>query len=165
VEQVGGLLVKYRGNMDQVLTKYEGQEEPDVGAMIGEIRGLRDNYRKELQGVLSPNQYETYLAKINEILTTMFNDLAEIRLMDLAPKADLTDKQIEQLSPIVGKSLLQTVQLLFENAGTRLSVPKKISLGKQLKKIEKEKRDGMEKILTPEQMTLYDQWKEEQKKK
>jgi hypothetical protein len=55
------------------------------------------------------------------------------------------------------------VRLLFENAGTRLSVPKKISIAKNLKKIEKEKRDAMENILTPDQLAAYDKYKEEQK--
>jgi hypothetical protein len=71
---------------------------------------------------------------------------------------------MESLIPIVGKGLKQTVQLLFENAGDRLSVPKKIKISKNLKKIEKEQRAGMENILTPDQLNLYDALKEEQKK-
>jgi len=140
-------------------------EEPDVAAMIGEIRAQRDQLNKGLKGVLSNNQLETYQVKLNDILIDMFNDLAEIRLIDLQPSMDLTDKQIEDLKPIIGKSLLQTVRLLFENAGTRLTLPKKVSLGKSMKKIEKEKRAGMEDILTPDQMAAYDAFKEEQKKK
>ena len=161
--QVGALLAKYKTNMDYILLKYEGEEEPDVGAMIGEIRDERDGYRKELQGILSPNQYDTYMAKVNDVLTQMFNDLAEIRLIDIQPKMDLTDSQLESLVPIVGKSLMSTVQLLFENAGTRLGVAKKVSIANKLKKIEKEKRDGMSKILTPDQLAAYDKYKEEQK--
>ena len=165
VEQMKSLLTQYRGKMDGILLKYEDQEEPDVGAMIGEIRDARDAYRKDLQGVLSKDQYEKYMAKVNSILTDMFNDLAEIRLMDIQPKMDLTDSQIESLTPIVGKSMLSTVQLLFANAGTRLSLPKKVGIAKNLKKIEKEKRAGMEQILTPDQLAAYDKAKEEMKAK
>jgi hypothetical protein len=165
VTQVQTLLVQYRAKMDGILLKYEDEEEPDVGTMIGEIRDARDDYRKELQGILSKDQYNAYIAMIDSILTDMFNDLAEIRLMDVQPQIDLTDKQLESLVPIVGKSLLSTVRLLFENAGTRLSVPKKISIVKNLKKIEKEKRAGMENILTPDQLAAYDKYKEEQKAK
>ena len=56
-----------------------------------------------------------------------------------------------------------TVQLLFANAGTRLSLPKKVSIGNSMKKIEKEKRAGMEQIMTGAQMDAYDKFKEEQK--
>ena len=163
VTQVQNLMVQYRAKLDGVLLKYEDEEEPDVGKMIGEIRDVRDGYRKDLQGILSKDQYDGYIAMIDSILTDMFNDLAEIRLMDIQPQVDLTDGQVESLIPILGKSLLSTVRLLFENAGTRLSVPKKISIGKNLKKIEKEKRAGMENILTPEQLAAYDKYKEEQK--
>ncbi len=163
VTQVQNLLVQYRAKLDGVLLKYEDEEEPDVGKMIGEIRDVRDGYRKDLQGILSKDQYNTYMGLIDSVLQGMFNDLAEIRLMDVQPQIDLTDGQLESLVPIVGKSLLSTVRLLFENAGTRLSVPKKISIAKNLKKIEKEKRAGMENILTPDQLAAYDKYKEEQK--
>ena len=163
VTQVQTLLVQYRAKLDGVLLKYEDQQEPDVGAMIGEIRNVRDGYRKDLQGILSKDQFNTYIDLSDAIMTDMFNDLAEIRLIDVQPQINLTDKQLESLVPIVGKSLLSTVRLLFENAGTRLSVPKKISIANNLKKIEKEKRAGMENILTPEQLATYDKYKEEQK--
>jgi Spy/CpxP family protein refolding chaperone len=165
VAQMQTLLVEYRAKMDGILLKYEGQEEPDVAAMIGEMRGARDGYRKDLQGILSKDQYEKYMAKVDSILTDMFNDLAEIKMMEVQPQIDLTDGQVESLAPIVGKSMLSTVRLLIENAGTRLSVPKKVGIGNTMKKIEKEKRAGMEQILTPEQLTAYDKYKEEQKAK
>ena len=165
VTQVETLLIQYRANMDGILLKYEDQEEPDVGAMIGEIRGARDGYRKDLQGILSKDQYEKYMAKVDEVMTGMFNDLAEIKMMDVQPLIDLTDGQVESLVPILGKSMLSTIRLLFENAGTRLSIPKKVSIGKTMKKIEKEKRAGMEQIMTPDQLAAYDKYKEENKKK
>jgi hypothetical protein len=164
VAQMQTLLVQYRANMDGILLKHEGAEEPDVAGMIGEIREVRDNYRKDLQTIISKDQYSIYLAQIDAILTDMFNDLAEIRLMDVQNEAHLTDAQLESLVPIVGKGLKSTVQLLFENAGDRLSVPKKIKISKSLKKIEKEQRAGMENILTPEQLSIYDANKEERKK-
>ena len=161
--QLSELMVKYRGSIDLILAKYEGEEEPDVSAMIGEIRDERDGYRKELKGILSTNQYDTYMAKVDQVLTDMFKDLAEIRLWDLQPAIALTDKQVTDLTPILGKSMKQTVQLLFENAGQRLSIPKKLKIKNAMKKIEKEKKAGMENILTPSQMGAYDQYKEEQK--
>lgn len=161
--QMNDLMVKYRGSIDWILTKYEGEDEPDVGAMIGELRGERDGYRNELKGVLSTNQYDTYRAKTDQILTDMFRDLAEIRLWEVQKAISLTDKQVTDLTPIVGKSMKQTVQLLFENAGQRLSLPKKIKIKNTMQKIEKDKRDAMGSILTPAQLGAYDQYKEEQK--
>ena len=163
VTQVQTLMVQYRAQLDGILLKHEDAEEPDVSGMIGEIRGVRDGYRKDLQGILSPDQYNKYIAGIDGILTDMFNDLAEIRLIDVQPEVGLTDGQLESLIPIVGKGLKNTVQLLFENAGGRLSLPKKIKIGNSIKKIEKERRTAMEQILTPEQMKMYDDYKKQQK--
>lgn len=163
VAQVQTLMVQYRAKLDGVLLKHEGEEEPDVAEMIGEVRDVRDSYRKDLQEILSKEQYEAYLAALDSVLTDMFNDLAEIRLMDVQTEVGLSDDQLVSLIPIVSKGLKSTVQLLFENAGGRLSVPKKIKLSKNVKKIEKERRAGMETVLTPDQMVLYDAFKEEQK--
>ena len=163
VPQLQALLTQYRGKLDGILLKYEDQEEPEVDKMIGEIRDVRDGYRKDLQGILSPDQYTTYIAKIDGIMTDIFNNLAVVRLLEVQPQVDLTDGQVESLVPIVGKSMLSTVRLLFENAGKRLSLPKKIGIKNDMKKIEKEKRAGMEQIMTGAQMDAYDAYKEEQK--
>jgi hypothetical protein len=161
--QMGELMNKYRGSIDWILAKYEGEEEPDVKAMIEEIRGERDAYREELQGILSANQYEIYLSKMDQILSDMFRDLAEIRLWDVQPAIALTDKQVVDLTPILAKSMKQTIQLLFDNVKAKMSLPTKVKIKNNMKKIEKEKKAGMENILTPAQMSAYDQYKEEQK--
>lgn len=164
VPQVEALLLQYRGKLDGILLRYEGEEEPEVDKMIGEIRGVRDGYRKDLQEILSPDQYSTYIAGVIGIMTDMFNDLAFARLLEIQPQVDLTNKQVTSLVPIIGKSLMSTVQLMFENAGKRLSLPKKVGIKNSMKKIEKEKRTAMEQIMTGAQIAAYDQYKEEQKK-
>lgn len=162
-DEVNQLMAKYRGSMDWILTKYEGQAEPDVGAMIGEVRVEREAYRKELQTVLSKNQYETYRSKTDQILTDMFNDLANVRLAVIQPEISLSDKQVLDLTPIIGKSMKQTVQLLFEYAGQKLNLPTKLKIKNSMQKIDKEKRAAMQNILTPSQLKAYDTFKKAQK--
>ena len=100
---------------------------------------------------------------IDQILTGMFNDLATLRLLDIQPAIALTDKQVMDLTPILGNSMKQTVQLLFENMSEKLSLSKKLKIKNGMKKIEKEKVASMENILAPAQMGAYEQYKEEQK--
>ena len=57
-QQVQTLILQYRANMDGILLKYEDEEEPDVAAMIGEVRELRDKYRKDLKQILNETQYD-----------------------------------------------------------------------------------------------------------
>jgi hypothetical protein len=103
------------------------------------------------------------MGRIDQILTDMFRDLAEIRLWDVQPAIALTDKQVVDLTPILANSMKKTVQLLFDNVKAKMSLPTKIKIKNNMKKIEKEKRAGMENIMTPAQLGAYDQYKEEQK--
>ena len=125
-QQMSGLMTKYKEQMDKTLAKHEDAEEPDVEAMIADLRGVRDGYRNELSKILSKEQYQAYLSKVDEIVLEMFNDIAEIRLIDMQPKLTLTDEQVEKLKPVLGKSMREIVRIIFENAGTRLGIRKKI---------------------------------------
>ena len=51
------LMTKYAVEMNKTLEKHEGAEEPNPEAMIADIRGVRDGYRKELSKALSKDQY------------------------------------------------------------------------------------------------------------
>lgn len=162
-DQMDELISKYRGSIDWILSENENEEEPDIKAMIGEIREERDAYRKELEGILSTDQYNVYKGRVDEILTDMFNDLAANRMAGVQSAVALTDKQVADLTPVVGKSIKKTVNLLFENVAEKMSLSKKLKIKKGIKKIEKEKVAGMENILTPAQMSTYQQYREELK--
>ena len=149
------LMTLYRGELDRTLAKYEDQEEPDVGAMIGEIRDVRDEYRAKLGKVLTKDQMKGYEAMINEVIGGMFNDIAEIRLIDLQDPLELSDDQVEKLIPIMGKGMHGMIKIVFENAGTRLSLPKKVSIGNKIKKVQKEADNGVKSVLTSGQ---YEKW-------
>ena len=162
-DQMSELISKYRGSIDWILSKNEDEEDPDIKGMVAEVRGERDAYRTELEGILSPDQYTAYRARVDEILTNMFNDLAGIRLTNMKSEIALTDKQVSELTPIIGKSVKSTVNLLFENVAEKMSLSKKLKVKKGIKKIEKEKVANMENILTPAQMSAYQEYREELK--
>jgi len=162
-QQVGAAMGKYAMELEATLAKYENVEEPDGAAMIGDVKKVRDDYRKELQKILSKEQYQGYLAMVDAVMLEMMSDVAEIRLMDIQPKCTLTDEQVEQLAPIMGKGMLDIVRLLFENADQRLSAPKKVKLAKALKKIQSDMDKQINAVLTEEQQKAYATYKEAQK--
>ena len=47
------------------------------------------------------------------------------------------------------------MKIIIENAGTRLTLPKKVSLGNQIKKIQKEADKGVQSVMTSGQ---YEKW-------
>ena len=164
-QQMSALMTKYKDQMDKTLAKHEDAEEPDVEAMFADVRGVRDGYRKELSKILSKEQNQAYLSKVEEIIEEMFSDIAEIRINKMQPKLPLSDEHIEKLAPVLGKSMREIVRIVFENAGTRLGLRKKIKIGKSLKKLQRDTRTAVEGILTPEQLKAFDAYREEQKAK
>jgi len=162
-DQMIELMTKYRGEMDKTLAKHEDAEEPDPPKMIADIRDVRDGYRKDLAKLLSKDQNEQYLTMVDGIMTEMFSNIAEIRLMEIQPQFELTNDQVTNLKPVFGKSMLGMIRIIFENADTKLTIPKKIGIANNLKKIQRSTRAGLESTLTSEQLKAYDAWKEEQK--
>ena len=162
-QQVGAAMGKYAGELEATLAKHENAEEPDGAAMIGDVKKVRDAYRKELQTILSKEQYEGYIAMVEAILLEMMSDVAEIRMMDIQPQCSLTDEQVVQLAPILGKGMFDMVRLLFENADKKLTAPKKIKLGKAVKSIQSDMDKQINAVLTEEQQKAYAAYKEAQK--
>ena len=162
-EQLSAALVKYSQEMNTELAKHEDAEEPDTKAMIGDIKKAQDNYRDELSNILTDEQYDAYLNYVDKVMTEMFGDIAEIKLMDLQPVLDLSDEQITQLNPVLGEGMLGIVKVVFEYGDKKMNKRTQIKMGKKLKKIQSNTDAGVKEILTPEQYEKYQEYKEEKK--
>ena len=162
-EQLSAALVKYSQEMNTELAKHEDAEEPDTKAMIGDIKKAQDNYRDELADILTDEQYDAYLNYVDKVMTEMFGDIAEIKLMDLQPVLDLSDEQITQLNPVLGEGMLGIVKVVFEYGDKKMNKRTQIKMGKKLKKIQSNTDAGVKEILTPEQYEKYQEYKEAKK--
>ena len=164
-EQLSAALVKYSQEMNTELAKHEDAEEPDTKAMIGDIKKAQENYRNELSNILTDEQYDAYLNYVDKVMTEMFGDIAEIKLMDLQPVLDLSDEQITQLNPVLGEGMLGMVKVVFEYGDKKMNKRTKIKMGKKLKKIQSKTDSGVKEILSPEQYEKYQEYKEAKKNK
>ncbi len=162
-EQLSEALVKYSQEMNTELAKHEDAEEPDTKAMIGDIKKAQDNYRNELSSILTDEQYDAYLNYVDKVMTEMFGDIAEIKLMDLQPVLDLSDEQITQLNPVLGEGMLGLVKTVFEYGDKKMNKRTQIKMGKKLKKIQSKTDSSVKEILTPEQYEKYQEYKEAKK--
>ncbi len=162
-EQLSAALVKYSQELNTELAKHEDAEEPDTKAMIGDIKKAQDNYRYELADILTDEQYDAYLNYVDKVMTEMFGDIAEIKLMDLQPILDLSDEQITQLNPVLGEGMLGLVKVVFEYGDKKMNKRTQIKMGKKLKKIQSNTDSGVKEILTPEQYEKYQEYKEAKK--
>ena len=162
-EQLSAALVKYSQEMNKELAKYEDAEEPNTQAMISDIKKAQENYRYELADILTDEQYDAYLNYVDKVMTEMFGDIAEIKLMDLQPVLDLTDEQMSQLNPVLGEGMLGLVKVVFEYGDKKMNKRTKIKMGKKLKKVQSKTDSGVKEILTPEQYEKYQAYIEEKK--
>ncbi len=162
-EQLSAALVNYSQEMNTELAKHEDAAEPDTKAMISGIKKAQDNYRYQLADILTDEQYEAYLNYVDKVMTEMFGDIAEIKLMDLQPVLDLSDEQITQLNPVLGEGMLGIVKVVFEYGDKKMNKRTKIKMGKKLKKIQSKTDSGVKEILTPEQYEKYQEYKEAKK--
>jgi len=162
VPQVEVLLEKFAADMDAAAALAE-VEEPDNQAIIGAVKKARDDFKSGMKGVLDKEQFETLETTIDAVFQEMFEDIAEIRLIDLEPVLDLMPEQIEALKPVMGTGLRQIIAVVFEYGDKRLSMPRKVKMGKKVKRIQADMNAGMAEILSEEQLAKYTALKEEAK--
>ena len=142
----------------------ETEEDEEGGAsVITKVKKERDSFNGKMKDILSKEQYAEYEALVDQVITEMFNDLAGIKLLDLQPVLELSDEQVEELEPVMGSAMRSMLSIILENADKKLRMPKKIKLGKKLKKIQSDMNTGMKEILTEEQWAQYEAYKEAQK--
>jgi hypothetical protein len=163
-QKLGAAFEKFANKLDQLMEAQEA-EDADPDALIKGVKQAQDEHNKELQKILSADQFKQYNALKEKAIKGMFSDLAEIKLMDLQSQTTISNEQVTQLAPIMGDSMYRIIKIAWENYGKRLRPPQKIRLARQLKTIQRDTRASIEKILTPEQLQAWDKYKEEQKKK
>ena len=160
--QVQGLLEKFAADMD-VATAMTEVEEPDNQAIIGAIKKARADLNSGMKGVLSEEQFQTLETTIDAIFQEIFEDIAEIRLIDLEPVLDLTPEQVEALKPVLGTGMRGMIAVIFEYGDKRLNKRTQIKMGKAMKRVQGDMEQGIAAILNEEQMATYTAMKEEAK--
>ena len=163
-QQVRAAMEKFGAQMEKLFEEQEG-EDADPEKLINGVKQAQDAHNKELQNILSKDQFKAYEALKEKTIKGVFADLVEIQLMDIQHKTSLSNEQVSQLAPVLADSKYQIIKIVWENAGKKLRGPKKIKIAKKLKGIQRDARAQIEKILTPEQLKAWDKHKEEQQQK
>ncbi len=163
-QQMRAAMEKFGAQLEKLLEEQEG-EDADPEKLIQGVKQTQDAHNKELQNILSKDQFKAYEELKEKTIKGVFADLVEIQLMDIQPKTSLTNEQVSQLAPVLADSKYKIIKIAWENAGKRLRVTQKIGIAKKLKGIQRDARAEIEKILTPEQLQAWDKYKEEQQQK
>jgi hypothetical protein len=156
--QVGGLLVTFATDWNAVQEKYEDAEDKD--GMIDELKAVQATYQDGLAAVLSKEQLEAYNQLIDQVMHEIFSEVAELKLRDLQPALELSEDQLMQLKPVMGTALVDVVKLMWDNAGKRMGIRRKLQLANAVKKIQSTAKTQTNEILTPEQIATWEAMKE-----
>lgn len=162
IPQVAAALEEFAVALDQATAEADA-EEPDVQKMVGDIKKARAGFQKSMEKALTQEQNQKFQTMVDQTIQEMFEDIAEIKIMDLEPVLDLSEEQMAALVPVMGTGIRELVATVWEYADKKLNMPTKIKVGKKLKGIQSSMNKGISEILTPEQMEKYNAYKEAQK--
>ena len=140
-----------------------GSEDQSSGpAALTLVKEARKDFQDKMKKTLSGDQWKTFEATIDAMLQEMFEDLAGIVIVDLVPILELTEEQAEGLEPVIGTAMRGLIGVAVEYGDAKMNKRTKIKAGKALKKIKGNLDQGLAEVLTPEQITAYQLYKEAQ---
>jgi len=163
-QQMRAAMEKFGAQLEKLFEEQEG-EDADPEKLMSGVKQAQEAHNKELQKILSKDQFKAYEALKEKTIKGVFADLIEIQLMEIQPKTSLSNEQVSQLAPVLADAKYKIIKIVWENVGKKLRGPKKIRVAKELKSIQRDARAGIEKILSPEQLKAWDKYKEEQQQK
>ncbi len=161
--QLGKLMGENAIQYQAAVEKLEAEEDPDPQETLKEFKKAREAYQKGAQEILTEDQWIAYQNYLDQELTEMMNDIAEIRLLDMKPELDLTDDQITALKPVLSSGMKSVLQTLYEYGDKRMGVRMMIKVGKQLKQIQSEMDTGIRAVLSDEKQTAFEAYREAKK--
>lgn len=161
--QVAAAFSKFAASIEKAHTQQEVAEEPDGQAMMAAVKSAKNALNQDMQGILTPEQFQQYQQLIDEVIDEIFTTVAELKLMDMQQPLNLTDDQMAQLAPVMGDSIRSIIGLVMENSDKRMGIRQKLQMAKSMKKIKNDTDAKMSAILTPEQQQALQSYREQQK--
>lgn len=161
--QVTSAFSKFAASIEKAHTQQEAAEEPDGQAMMAAVKQAKNTLNQDMQGILTPEQFQQYQQMVDEVMDEIFTTVAELKLMDMQEPLKLTDEQVAQLAPVMGDSIRSIIGIVMENSDKRMGVRQKLQMAKSMKKIKKDTDAQMNTILTPEQQQVLQNYREQQK--
>ena len=154
--RVGEALQKFGAGLAEATEVPEGEDgeegEVDRQARLKAVKEERAAFQEEMKGILSEEQYATMEEHVDSVISEMFNDIGEIKAMDMQPILELSDEQVTALGPVYGTAMRDMMGVLYEYGDKKLNKRTKIKMGKKLKGIQGDMNKGMGEILSEEQI-------------
>ena len=161
--QLGALMAESAQMYKAASETSESDDGDDPKKSLSEFKKAREHYLDGAADIMTPDQFEAYQAYVDQEMTEMMNDVAEIKLLDMQVPYDLTDEQIAAMKPALGEGLKGILKIGYEYGDKKMNKRTKLKVGKSLKSI-KSKMDGaMKEVMTDEQWAMLEADREAKK--
>ena len=87
-QQMRAAMEKFGAQLEKLFAEQEA-EDADPEKLIAGVKQAQDAHNKELQGILSKDQFKAYEALKEKAIKGIFTDLVAIQLMDIQPKTTI----------------------------------------------------------------------------
>jgi hypothetical protein len=149
--QLGALMAESAQMYKAASETSDSDDEEDPKKSLSEFKKAREHYLDGAAEIMTDEQFDAYQAYIDQEMTEMMKDVAEIKLLDMQPTYDLTDEQIEALKPPMAEGLKGILKIGYEYGDKKMNTRTKIKVGKSLKKIKSSMDTSMKSVMTDEQ--------------
>ena len=153
-------LEKYTISMQMIFDKYE-EAEPDPQAMLTDIKRAQADYNDKLKAGIGKDKFKAYDAYVDQVKMEIFSEAAGLRLLDLQDPLKMTDDQVQQMKPVMGKAMKGMMETLMKYVDQKMNVRTKLAAANALKGIKKTMDREAAAILSPEQIELWNKLREE----
>ncbi len=150
---------KYVISLQLIFNKYE-EAEPDPQAMLTDIKHARAEYSKALKADIGKEKFKAYESFVEQVKLEVLSEAAGLRILDLQDPLMMTDEQVLQMKPIMGKAMLGMMNTLMKYVDQKMNLRTKLGVANSLKSIKKTMEKETAQVLTAEQIKKWDAIKE-----
>jgi hypothetical protein len=152
---------KYTISLQIIFDKYEDLPEPDPQAMLIDIKHSRTEYEKALKEGIGKDKFQLYTGYVEKVKMEILTEAAGLRLLDLQKPLYMTDEQVLQMKPIMGKTMSEILALLMKYVDKPMNLRTKLKVGSAMKGIKKRFYAETEQVLTAEQIEKWKKLRED----
>jgi hypothetical protein len=175
VAQVKGLLGEMQAKLEPLSEQMKSASEPDMKAVFGQVKQVRQEFQTSLNQVLSDEQQKEAAQIQQEVDELILAKIAGKRAEKLQQQFQLSPEQTQQAVPIYVRQMKELQAFVAEaQSGGEESQPRgkrasrrqkraKVKQAKGLQSIMDDTDKQMKEIMNSEQWTAYQAYREKQK--
>ena len=157
VKQIQPLLAAHLKNFRRIFEEHAGMGPKVLPSLMREFEEARDNFRDELEPILTQKQMEGVAVLRKEVDDSIRSLVVDQRVAILKSHLGLSDEQLAEVTQIIGSDFDRKIEIIAMHNTTDAGNTKAHQvLTSEIRKIQDETKKRLEAILTGEQIKAYE---------